>query len=615
MDDEQIFFKTPAGDDAVRERTRLVQRNLRMVLILVDGVVDAAALKRKVGDAAMVESALVELNRMGLIETADERAARNAPDDSAPPAALPTDQTAAPSVDESDAIPVLNEVAPAKESVEEISSQSPSIHSQKPAESNYVDYDIRPLGDDRPAVRSPSPSPLASIKAWWQSRQRRRADAQEEALFEKAYVEASADEAPVVSKSSAPQGERKFKLGPVIAVTALATAVLGISRLVFYPYDEYRPEFEQRLSAMLDDTVRIGNVRVGFIPWPIVTLERVRVGGATVYADIEAVRIVPELWTLVGSGHQYQQVVVDGMRIQDAGLTRLGRWFLPAGMGGVQLDKFELTRLSLGLGRGSLDGLTGHAELDEQRGLARLVLRAKEGDFQAEAVPSSAGLSISASATEWKTPFQIPLVISKFELAGRLSPGRFAIDKLEALAYEGLVSGSGMIGWDRDSSMAITLNLQHLAAGKLLPALGAPPVLEGEVGGRLVLGANAPTVNRLEEALRVEGRFQVARGNLKRFDLAGVLRHDDQGTGSMRGGSTAFEDFSGTVASDSRSVRLGGLRLSSGLLQAGGQATVLRQSGALAGSASVELRSSTGTIRAPVGIAGNLADPELRISR
>lgn len=78
MNDEQVFFKTPAGEDAVRERTRLVQRNLRMVLILVDGVIDAAALKNKVGDAAMVDSALAELNRMGLIETAEVRAARTA---------------------------------------------------------------------------------------------------------------------------------------------------------------------------------------------------------------------------------------------------------------------------------------------------------------------------------------------------------------------------------------------------------------------------------------------------------------------------------------------------------------------------------------------------------
>jgi hypothetical protein len=42
---------------------------------------------------------------------------------------------------------------------------------------------------------------------------------------------------------------------------------------------------------------------------------------------------------------------------------------------------------------------------------------------------------------------------------------------------------------------------------------------------------------------------------------------------------------------------------------------VLRESGTIAGGANVEMRSSTGTIRAPVGIAGNIADPELKMNR
>ncbi len=616
MNDEQVFFKTPAGEDAVRERTRLVQRNLRMVLILVDGVIDAAALKNKVGDAAMVDSALAELNRMGLIETAEVRAARTAGAETTTGGAQPTEPEMVPAVIDSDEIPVLNEVASAAtESIEAPLSQSPSIFSQKPLVDVPFDHDIWADDNDRPVVQSVKPPLLASIKTWWQSRQRKRADAHEEALFEKAYVEASVEEAPVViAKPPARPRERKIKLGPILAVTAMATVVLGISRLVFYPYDEYRPEFERRLSRMLDDTVKIGNVRVGFIPWPVISLERVSVGTA-VYANIDAVRIVPEPWTLIAGRQQYQQVVVEGMRIQDSGIARLGHWFLPGSMEDVRLDKFEVTGLSVGLGRGSLDGLSGRAELDEQRGLARLIFRAKEGDFQVEAVPAAPGVLIAARATEWKAPFQLPLALSTFDLTGKLLPGRLAIDKLEAQAYEGQVSGNGTIGWERDANMSLTLNLQHLAAGKLLPALGAPPLVDGDIAGRIVLAANAPTVNRLESTMRIEGRFNVSRGNLKRFDLAGALRQDDQGTGTVRGGSTAFEDFSGTLAIDSRTVRLGGLRLSSGLLQAGGQASVLRESGTIAGGANVEMRSSTGTIRSPVGIAGNIADPELKMNR
>lgn len=37
MDPKLVFAKTPIGDEAVRQSTRVVQRNLRMVLVQVDG--------------------------------------------------------------------------------------------------------------------------------------------------------------------------------------------------------------------------------------------------------------------------------------------------------------------------------------------------------------------------------------------------------------------------------------------------------------------------------------------------------------------------------------------------------------------------------------------------
>jgi hypothetical protein len=259
--------------------------------------------------------------------------------------------------------------------------------------------------------------------------------------------------------------------------------------------------------------------------------------------------------------------------------------------------------------------LTGSVQLDDQHGLAKLTLRAKEGDFSADVVPVPGGLMVSIAATDWKAPFQPPVAFAKFELSGRFLPGRFAIDKLEGLAYDGQVSGNGMVGWDDDASMAVTLNCRHLAAGKLLPALGAPVLVEGDMDGRIVVGGSAPTVNRLEDASRLDGSFHIARGSLKRYDLAGALRGDHQGAGTVRGGGTAFENFSGTLSVDARAIRLSGLRLSSGLMQATGQATVARQAGTITGGASVEMRGSTGTIRAPVTISGNVADPELTAGR
>ncbi len=67
MDPNLIYAKTPTGDEAVRQSTRVVQRNLRMVLVLVDGKVSVAELSAKIGNPRLVESALRELEEGGYI--------------------------------------------------------------------------------------------------------------------------------------------------------------------------------------------------------------------------------------------------------------------------------------------------------------------------------------------------------------------------------------------------------------------------------------------------------------------------------------------------------------------------------------------------------------------
>ena len=68
MDMNLVFSKTPAGEEAVRETTRVVQRNLRMVLVQVDGKLSVGDLVAKMGNPSLVVSALKELEREGLIE-------------------------------------------------------------------------------------------------------------------------------------------------------------------------------------------------------------------------------------------------------------------------------------------------------------------------------------------------------------------------------------------------------------------------------------------------------------------------------------------------------------------------------------------------------------------
>ena len=67
MDRNLVYSKTPAGEEATRQRTRVVQRNQRMVLLQVDGQLTVAGLVEKIGNETLVVNALRELERDGFV--------------------------------------------------------------------------------------------------------------------------------------------------------------------------------------------------------------------------------------------------------------------------------------------------------------------------------------------------------------------------------------------------------------------------------------------------------------------------------------------------------------------------------------------------------------------
>ncbi len=88
MDQQTVYLRTPNGDAAITQRTRIVQRNLRNVLDLVDGKRTVADIIRKFGDAAIAEAALADLERSGFVETQHARELR----ESGPPTIDPQKQ-------------------------------------------------------------------------------------------------------------------------------------------------------------------------------------------------------------------------------------------------------------------------------------------------------------------------------------------------------------------------------------------------------------------------------------------------------------------------------------------------------------------------------------------
>ena len=67
MDSQIVYVKTASGEEAMHQRTRVMQRNVRMVLILVDGKSTVADLILKTGNQKLTENALRELEKADFI--------------------------------------------------------------------------------------------------------------------------------------------------------------------------------------------------------------------------------------------------------------------------------------------------------------------------------------------------------------------------------------------------------------------------------------------------------------------------------------------------------------------------------------------------------------------
>jgi hypothetical protein len=592
MKDDLIFAKTAAGEEAIRERTRLVQRNLRTVLIVVDGIADVAALKRSIGDAVMVDSALAELELMGLIVSLDSTQKEDGPD------------------------------APREAEILQVRPPAPNV-----AVDVALDKDKEALidvaatgGHSLELAALESHSGTTGVADWWSEKNERHLETQEEELYDRAYGLEDHTQMAVVRPATETQPPRmarkaKYRIRPFVGIAAAAALILAILRVVLYPYDEYRPQFEQRLSRALSDEVKIGNVRVNFVPMPVIVLEKVSVG-VTPYASVDLIRMVPEPISLFGGGHKYAEVQLDGVRIADVALGRISQWMKPAGMGDASVGKLVIDGLAFDFAGGSIGNLAGGVDIDPQLGIIRMVLRARQGDFQIEAVPKSAGVSVAISASNWQPPMQPALMLSALDIRGELMPGRLVLDKIDGRAYDGLFGGSGLIVWGRDAGATLKLDLKNIAAGQLIDALGGPSLIEGAASGKLAVAANASAPNRLAEDLRLNGTFKVLRGRLSNIDLAGALRASGRASGGVvRGGGTNFEELAGNFAADSRSIRIVGATLSSGLLRASGQATISRQNRTISGSTTVNMTASAGQRHASVMLSGNAARPELKAMR
>ncbi|MFZ5456253.1 AsmA-like C-terminal region-containing protein [Methyloversatilis discipulorum] len=598
MNENAVYVKTEAGEEAVSKRT-IVQRNLRSILIMIDGRTPVGNLAQQFGDPLIVEGLVGELEHRGLVRRIDAPTQGEEADRAELSSMLVDieDLVSQPITPVSDDIRRAHEKASAKESpvLDEFAMALPELAAPAPANSPAPAAALSAADDVRGAIRrammSASPDAAASSAE--------RSGGGLQRLFDLF--------AGRVGDRKGPPGS----LGKKIVLSAAVLLVLLVGLFFLYPYQRHLPHFESLATELLGQPVRIASVSPSLFPEPSIALEGVTVGGPG-QLEIGAVKLLPRVSTLLS-----ERTVLRDVRIERAALNLS---FLPAlsrrqdinwASRWVTVEHVSMVDASIVLLDGAIGALGGDLALDENGVLTRLSLASADGGLKLQGNNAGGVWSVSMTALGWQTPGKPSLLFDVLEAQGTLNSRRLQFDKLDVKLYDGYATGSVALDFADVARFEGQLQTSRLSLGGLLKVFAPTLLLTGDLSLSLSLTGEGRNYEELQKNLRGTGTMGVQRGQIERVDLVQAVRIPRPG--GVRGGSTRFDRLDANAVVDASGVSLSQVVMESGLVGANG--TLRLADDTLRGRLDVTLQGSATTVRAPVSIEGPYADPVVKLLR
>lgn len=561
MDANLVYAKTPTGDEAVRQSTRVVQRNLRMVLVQVDGKVSVAELATKIGNPRLVEAALRELEEGGFIARQqggapgweDSRKPTEPGQQSEPPQPMSQfsvfgPQTAAPN----------SRVTPSAAS--NFSSFGKPI---LPSRNGAVEGGFKP---------SMAPPPYQPAKE---------------------YVAGNDDAG-------------RWRLGRRHLWLGLGGVLLLLAGTAqFFPYERFKPDFEGAASRYLGAPVKIGGIGMALLPMPHFKLNALSIG-ASAEGRIAEVRI-SSLFALLGSKPLHiSRIDVSGAQLTASQLVAMPFFKLDGPVSGDALIRkvhFDHSRLVFAEGVEFQD-VYGDLDFQTDGKLDKATIESDDRTMLVEAKPGPLGIALNIEGRAWK-PTGTTAQFASLQAKGILQKDKLLVQNIDTTFLGGILRGDWLIDWGNGLAMAGDATLSRIDTRKLGAAFAPALKLEGEMGGTVKLRSSAGNWEALWRNAEVVLNTEITRGTLYGVDLGEAARRN--GVSEVRAGVTKFDRLRSTISINPRQIALKDVRMDAGMVTAAGQFTAGRD-GQVDGNMAVTLQTSVAKMNVPVHVYGTLPD-------
>jgi hypothetical protein len=552
MNPKLVYVKTPIGDEAIRQSTRVVQRNLRMVLVQVDGKLTVGELSAKIGNPRLVERALQELVEGGFVAESGEAV--------------------------SVWVQAKNNVSKAQ-----ISALSQfSTFGQKPAASV----------DSAEGIQASVASNFSTFG---------------KPILPSARGESQKfDNVRPVAESLDGEGRVKTTGGLIkpILIGLAAILVLVTCIAVFYPYSSYKPAIEAALSKYLQAPVRVGQVDVSLLPLPKLKLSAITIGEAA-DSRIDEIRIGSPHSLLMDGGKSINLVDVSGASISTSRLLALPMFRDVSGQAAhtMLIREIRLVQSQVLAGDLVLRDVSGRIRFKPEGGIENASFEAVDRSIQFSATPTVQGLALKIEGLGWK-PSGSALTFESLQANGLLQKDKLLIENLDTTFLGGIVKGNWLLDWSKGLVIAGDVDLSRLDCRRVSAAFAPGLKLDGSLGGPLRLRGAGNDWASMWRSVEATLDAEVTRGVLNGVDLGEVARRS---VGSaVRTGSTKFERLKGHLMITSTQLSARDVQLDAGMMTAAGQFVVNR--GQVDGNIIVGIQTSVSSVRVPVRLSGVLPD-------
>lgn len=558
MDPNLIYAKTPTGDEAVRQSTRVVQRNLRMVLVQVDGKVSVAELSGKIGNPRLVEAALRELEEGGYI--------------------APT----------SEAVSVWEESLKLAQS--EVPQQVVS------AMSEFSTFGPKSIGGTASRATQSAASNFSSFgKPILPSANTLDVSPKPERL-----------PAGDIESGDRPERQPLSRLRLVVLGGATVVATL-VGTGLFYPYEQFKPDLEAAVSHVVNAQVRINNVAIGVFPSPHLKLIGIHMGGASDGGDIAEARISSPFALLGGAPHRISRIDIAGAVLPASRLVAmpLFRGERIIDDGAIEISRIHVEQSQVLLGEQlSLSGIYGNVDLRPDGKLEKAVFETADRSLLVDAMPGKSGIALNFEGRAWK-PAGSSLLFASLQAKGMLQSDKLLVENIDTTFLGGILRGNWQLDWSNGLSMAGDGTLTRLDSRKVSEEFAPSLKIEGDMTGSVRLRSAGRDWESLWRGAEAWLTTEITRGVLHGVDLGEAARR--AGGSEVRAGATKFDRLRTTVSVTPKQVVGREVRMDAGMVTANGH-FVAERSGQVDATMAVTMQTSVASQHAAVRVSGVLPD-------